>query len=156
MTNTDQLGGVWDLHYSRFRSRNLSFLHSPEYIIFWVDFLHTGRIHNHLHARFFSEFFNTLKYQFQKNQCGRLCIWVEFIIIYALLFSSFGCVYPVMRTRGFTSWLGFYLFTQKQCLFLAEILHPFLKYRVNFPALFSRALTRLNQKTLNTVFPAST
>jgi hypothetical protein len=49
-----------------------------------------------------------------------------------LLFSSFGCVYPVMRTRLFTSWLGFYRITRKQCLFLAEILHPFLKYRVNF------------------------
>jgi hypothetical protein len=35
--------------------------------MFCVDFLHTGRIRDYLHARFFSEFFETSKYRFQKN-----------------------------------------------------------------------------------------
>jgi hypothetical protein len=60
------------LHCSHFRSGSLSFLHSPEYIMFCVDFLHTGRIRDYLHARFFSEFFETSKYRFQKKSKTRL------------------------------------------------------------------------------------
>jgi hypothetical protein len=50
------------------RSRNLSFLHSPKYEIFRVDFLRAARSHYCPHLRiFFQNFFDTLKYQFLLN-----------------------------------------------------------------------------------------
>jgi hypothetical protein len=55
----------YTVHCLRFE--HLSFLHSLEYIIFRICYLHTGRCHHYLHLRFFLEFFKTLNCIFQKD-----------------------------------------------------------------------------------------